>query len=189
VLQGLDVEDARLAYEAIRLANPGGLGQAPEQDVAREPTQSLLDVMKLAADRDLVARQYANGYREVFDDGVAAFRTGIEQTASVEGAILHAHLSLMADYPDTLIARKRSRAEAREAGERAARVLEYGWPEREAGRLEFARLDAWLRQDGHSRNPGATADLITATLFVALREGIIGIPPGLRWSADAAFPG
>jgi triphosphoribosyl-dephospho-CoA synthase len=188
VLQGLDVEDARLTYEAIRLANPGGLGQAPDQDVAGEPTQSLRDVMLLAADRDLVARQYANGYREVFDDGVAAFRTGIERTACVEGAIIRAHLSLMAQHPDTLIARKRGPAEAREAGERAGRVLQCGWPERETGRLEFARLDAWLRQDGHSRNPGSTADLITATLFVALREGIIGIPPGLPWSADDTFP-
>ena len=26
--------------------------------------------MALAADRDLVARQYANGFREVFEDGV-----------------------------------------------------------------------------------------------------------------------
>jgi triphosphoribosyl-dephospho-CoA synthetase len=28
-----------------------------------------------------------------------------------------------------------------------------------------------LRADGHRRNPGATADLIAAALFVALREG------------------
>src|SRR6516165_10626113 len=51
VLDGLDVEDARLAYEAIRWASPGGLGDAPEQDVAGEPTASLRGAMALAADR------------------------------------------------------------------------------------------------------------------------------------------
>ena len=33
--------------------------------------------MALAADRDLIARQYANGFREVFDDGVPAMLQGI----------------------------------------------------------------------------------------------------------------
>src|SRR5271166_2961827 len=37
VLSGLDVEDARRAYEAIRLAAPGGLGRVAEQDVVAEP--------------------------------------------------------------------------------------------------------------------------------------------------------
>src|SRR5947209_4785483 len=57
VLDGLDVADARATYEAIRLANPSGLGRVAEQDVSDEPTQSLREVMALAADRDLIARQ------------------------------------------------------------------------------------------------------------------------------------
>lgn len=109
VLDELDVEDARLVYEAIRLANPGGLGRAPEQDVREEPTQSLRAVMALAADRDGVARQYANGFREVFDDGAPAVLAGMEQTGSLEGAILFAHLHLMARHPDTLIAQRPGR--------------------------------------------------------------------------------
>ena len=188
VLEGLDVEDARLAYEAIRLASPGGLGDAPEQDVAGEPTASLREVMTLAADRDSVARQYANGYREIFDEGAPVLLAGIERTGSLEGAIVRAYLWLMAKTPDTLIARKRGMAVAREAGELAARVLSLGWPERETGRSEFARFDDWLRQDGHARNPGATADLITAALFVMLRERMIELPSKTQWSADNAFP-
>ena len=50
--------------------SPGGWVRSPEQDVADEPTRALRDVMALAADRDLVARQYANGFREVFDDAL-----------------------------------------------------------------------------------------------------------------------
>jgi triphosphoribosyl-dephospho-CoA synthetase len=34
-------------------------------------------------------------------------------------------------------------------------------------------LDADLRGDGNARNPGTTADLVTAVLFVALLEGLL----------------
>lgn len=179
VLAGLDVEDARLTYEAIRMASPGGLGSAAEQDVRDEPTQTLRQVMALAAERDLIARQYANGFAEVFDDGVPAVLTGMERTGSIEGAIISAHLHLLAHHPDTLIARKRGWAEAEEASRRAQAVLDTGW-------AELSRFDAWLRADGHARNPGATADLLTACLFVLLRENAIPLPPQLAWNAELA---
>ena len=63
VLAATTVDDARHVYHAIRLAQPGGLGEVSDQDIAREPTISLRDVMGLAADRDLIARQYANGFQ------------------------------------------------------------------------------------------------------------------------------
>src|SRR5262249_29120265 len=84
VLDSLDVDDARAVYEAIRLAAPAGLGRVAEQDVAAEPTVGLRQVMALAAERDLVARQYANGFREVFDDGVPTLCRALEQTGSLE---------------------------------------------------------------------------------------------------------
>jgi triphosphoribosyl-dephospho-CoA synthase len=176
VLARLDREDARLVYQAIREAAPGGLGQAPEQDVQEEPTQSLREIMALAAERDLVARQYANGFREVFDAGVPVLRVSLVMTAWLEPAIVGCHLHLMAHYPDTLIARKRCRAEAEDAAARAKRVLDAGWPITVEGQAELAKLDAWLRAEGRSRNPGTTADLVTACLFVALRERIIQLP-------------
>jgi triphosphoribosyl-dephospho-CoA synthase len=184
VLAGLDVEDARRVYEAIRLASPGGLGRASEQDVHDEPTQPLRQVMALAADRDLVARQYAKGFAEVFDEGVPAVRLGLEGTGSMEGAILFAHLHLMTRCPDTLIARKRGRAEAEEAARRAGAVLGAGWPHGRGSWAELADLDAWLRAEGHARNPGATADLLTACLFVLLREDTITLPSQSPWAVE-----
>ncbi|HXG12731.1 MAG TPA: triphosphoribosyl-dephospho-CoA synthase [Gemmataceae bacterium] len=185
VLDGLDVADARAVYQAIRLAAPGGLGRVPEQDVAEEPTQSLRQVMALAAGHDLVARQYADGFCEVFDDGVPTLQHGLDQTGSLEAAIIGCHLHLMATYPDTLIARKRGPAEAAEAAERARRVLDEGWPHRRAAWDALAELDAWLRAEGHGRNPGTTADLVTACLFVALRTATITLPCPFPWSAGA----
>ena len=181
VLDALDVADAAAVYEAIRLANPAGLGRVPEQDVHAEPTQTLRQVMALAADRDLVARQYAGGFREVFDEGVPALLRGLDKTGNLEGAILSCHLRLLAAHPDSLIARKRGPAEAEEASRRARRVLDEGWPDSPRGRAALGDLDAWLRAEGHARNPGTTADLLAACLFVALAEGSIQLPPRYPW--------
>jgi triphosphoribosyl-dephospho-CoA synthase len=174
VLDGLDVEDSRAVFEAIRLANPTGLGQVENQDVRDEPTLPLREVMTLAAERDLVARQYTNGFREVFDDGVPALVEGIEKTRCLEDAIVHCHLTLLAKHPDSLIARKRGIPEAEEASHRAWVVLE--------GRASVADFDAWLRAEGRGRNPGTTADLVTASLFVALRTEVLTLPLSLPWT-------
>ncbi|HEY7326412.1 MAG TPA: triphosphoribosyl-dephospho-CoA synthase [Gemmataceae bacterium] len=176
VLAGLDVEDARLAYEAIRIAAPGGLGHAPQQDVRDEPTQTLRQVMALAAERDLIARQYTTGFAEVFNHGVPLLEMGLLRTGSIEGAIISAHLRLMATHPDTLIARKCGLVVAEEAARRAQAVIDAKW-------RGISRFDAWLREHGHSRNPGATADLLTASLFVMLREESMPLPPPLPWTA------
>src|SRR5216683_2051621 len=176
VLDRLDVTDARMTYEAIRLAAAGGLGRVPEQDIREEPTKSLREVMALAAERDLIARQYANGFHEVLHDGVPALRLGLAQTRYLENAIIYGHLHLLASYPDSLIVRKRGLAEAEEAGRRARSVLALGWPTGGESQQALNEFDRWLRADGHGRNPGTTADLVTACLFVLLREATIDLP-------------
>jgi triphosphoribosyl-dephospho-CoA synthase len=180
VLDGLDVEDARQVYAAIRLAAPAGLGRVAEQDIRDEPTLSLRQVMALAADRDLVARQYTDSFHEVLNDGVPALRAALDAGLLLEAAIIRCHLHLMAAYPDSLIARKCGLAEAEEAAARARRVLDAGWPGSSAGNAALLDLDSWLRAAGHSRNPGTTADLVTASLFAAVREGTIVRDQGLR---------
>jgi len=171
VLGRLTMSDARLVYEAIRVAQPGGLGRIDEQDVAHEPTIDLVSAMRLAMDRDLIARQYANGFREVFDVGVPAIAVAEQAGLNWEQVVIRCHLELMARHPDSLIARKRGFAEAQESSDRAAAVLAAGWPGPEQSMQLFSEFDAWLRAVGHRRNPGSTADLVAASLFVSLREG------------------
>ncbi len=167
VLDALTVEDARSAYRAIRLAMPGGLGASADQDIRDEPTVTLLEAMTLAADRDLVARQYSTGYAEVFDVAVPALKRAIEAGRDVEQAVIESYLTTLSRIPDTLILRKRGPQVAAEASSRAAEALACG---------STRALDEWLREDGHARNPGATADLIAASLYVALVEGILPLP-------------
>jgi triphosphoribosyl-dephospho-CoA synthase len=173
VLEALTVADARAAYAAIRLAEPGGLGAADAQDVRDEPTVTLRAAMRLAADRDLIARQYANGYMQVaMAHGV--LRSELELGTAVEEAILITFVASLIAEPDTLIARKGGMDLAREASERARGACERGVARTLREALE--PLDAWLTVDGHVRNPGATADLIAAALYIGLREGDLGLP-------------
>jgi triphosphoribosyl-dephospho-CoA synthase len=168
VIAKAGIEDSKQVYRAIRLARPAGLGRVPEQDVSGEPTIPLQTVMRLAADRDMVARQYANCFSDVLDFGVPILVQRLRELDSLEAAIIDVHLEFMARYPDSLIARKRGQAEAGEASRLAREALDY-----RDDPSKLAKLDQWLRAMGNQRNPGTSADLVTATLFAAVREGTI----------------
>ncbi len=183
-LERLGIKDAVDVYEAIRLAAPGGLGNAAEQDVQDEPTVTLLEAMRLAADRDQIARQYATGYADVFDLGVPAFLDGFERFGCVEAAIIHCQFAWLAAFPDSLIARKCGPAVAADVRDRAAAVVAAGGLETAEGRAAGVALDKYLRSDGNRLNPGATADLVTACLFVALREGRVKPNAPFRWTVS-----
>lgn len=180
-LQSLRRVDALRVYEAIRRASPGGLGDAPEQDVREEPTVTLLEAMKLAADRDMVARQYANGFADVFDFGVPAFLGAFERFGCVEAAVIDSQLQWLAAYPDSLIARKKGNTVAEDVRQRAAEVQRLGGIATPEGRRAGVALDKHLRSVGNKLNPGTTADLITACLFVALRENKVAPSAPFRW--------
>lgn len=53
-------------------------------------------------------------------------------------------------------------------------MIEAGWPETESGLQKFREFDEWLRAEGNQRNPGTSADLVAATLYVGFREGVVG---------------
>jgi triphosphoribosyl-dephospho-CoA synthase len=181
LLDHLDVRDAEMVYEAIRMAQPGGLGRVVEQDIAVQPTLPLRAIMTSAAQRDRIAYQYAYGFGDVLDQGVPALTEGLARTTSLEGSIIYCFLQMLARFPDSLIARKRGAGDAEKASCMARHVLEQGWPEGPGARANLAELDCWLRSEGNERNPGTTADLVAASLFVALRQGIIKLPLELPW--------
>jgi triphosphoribosyl-dephospho-CoA synthase len=165
------VEDARDVYAAIRLASPGGLGRAPAQDVAGTPTVPLRDAMALAADRDAIAREYATDFRATFEVGAPALERALGDGLSWNDGTVEAYLTLLASAPDTLIGRKLGQGEAAAVQRRARAVLEAGGIREPAGREALADLDRDLRDPRNARNPGATADLTAAAIFVVLLTG------------------
>jgi triphosphoribosyl-dephospho-CoA synthase len=169
VLAGTTVADARAVYEAIRLAGPGGLGRAEAQDVREEPTLTLRQTMALATERDTIAREYVTDYDVTFREALPALRQARDAGLGWCGAAVEAYLHVLAEVPDTHVARKEGLAVAQAVSARAREVLGAG--ERGSGARARAveELDAELR--GQRRNPGTTADLVTAALFVALGDG------------------
>ncbi|MFX1738272.1 triphosphoribosyl-dephospho-CoA synthase [Paraburkholderia sp. A1RI_3L] len=170
VLARLTVDDARDAYRAIALANPGGLGDAPEQSVHDAPTVDLRAAMQLAAQRDSIARQYANGFADIFETGLAAVD---EMPAEAPRLVtLNVFLTFLASHPDSHIVRKHGMALAQSVT-LAARAQHGRWraaatqtPDQSALRDLYA-WDTELKSRGI--NPGTSADLTVATLFVAGR--------------------
>ncbi len=178
VLEALDAGDARLVYEAIRLAQPGGMGRVERMDIQDAPPVELREAMRAAADRDLVARQYTDDFTLVLGTVVPWLVEGREAGWSLTDSIIHTHVRLLNEYPDSLIARKCGPAVAGESAARAGRVLDAGRPGDADYDVALSDLDFWMRSDGNRRNPGTTADLIAAGLFAALRER--RLPPPLR---------
>lgn len=178
ILSDLDAEDSRLVYEAIRLAQPGGMGSVDKHDVAGPAPGDLLTAMVEAADRDLVARQYANNFQQVFQI-VAWLQRALARDGRLSDTIVHVHLQTMHEWPDSLIARKCGADIAQTAANWAGEVLAAGTPQDEAYHRGLGNLDFWLRSDHHRRNPGTSADLVTAALFAALRQGMIALRA--RW--------
>lgn len=173
VLAELTPDDTRNVYEAIRLASAGGLGHQAKADVNDAPPRdlTLTDAMRLAADRDTVAKQYVNGFDDVLVGSAGMMEFGLALGPSLENVIIQTYMYLLSTVPDTLIQRKCGAFTAEEATHRAELVMQSGEVGSEQSKRAVADFDAWLRADGHRRNPGTTADLIAAGLFVLLREG------------------
>jgi triphosphoribosyl-dephospho-CoA synthase len=177
VLSRLTDEDTAATYDAIRLAAPRGLGNSDEADVSRgTPDGSLLHAMKLAADRDLVAAQYATGFRLILQFGMPLLIPVADFPSQWEQAIVRLQLELMSDCADTDIQRKCGTIDAVESARRAQAVISANWPHSLEGRSRFREFDRWLRARQSQRNPGTTADLVTACLFAALREELVEPP-------------
>ncbi len=183
VLEATTREDAAEVYQAIRIANPGGLGEVPDQDVRSTPTQSLQTVMTLARERDLIAAQYADHFALVLAEMLPEFRERFRELGSIEQAVVELQLMTLVRYPDSLIVRKLGLDVANEIRRRASAVTEQGGTLTPRGRHAYCEFDDWLRADGHRRNPGTTADLVAATLFAALREGIVDASANFVWAA------
>jgi triphosphoribosyl-dephospho-CoA synthase len=165
VLADLTVRDARLAFEAICLASPGGLGEAPRHDVRTPAQVTLLEAMREAANRDSIARQYVSAYADVLDAGLAKLALARQAGFDYRWAATLVYLEFLSAHPDSHVARKLG-SDAAEAlrGQACARLEAVRQVEHpRLLRAQWREWDAALKARG--LNPGTSADLTVATLF------------------------
>jgi triphosphoribosyl-dephospho-CoA synthase len=166
VLNSLTQDDAKACYEAIRLAEAGGMGKSDDQDISEEPTVTLLEAMEMAKDRDQIALQYVSNFNTLWRVSLPALTSALNSGESVEWATAFAYLMLLSDAPDSLILRKNSRQLAIAVTDKAKRLV---FDMNKNSKLDtyLNQLTAWdteLKQN--AINPGTTADLVAATLLL-----------------------
>ena len=171
VLESTTLEDAEWVFRAIRLANPGGLGDSEQQDVKEKATVTLTQAMKLASERDRIALQYVTGYKDIFDFTVLRYNEAFSCCRNKEWAAVSVYVAFLSCYADSHIERKYG-------------TQHNAWIKTQMAQIEdalthYAKTDliALLYQvdsDFKAKriNPGTTADITVATILVAFLEAL-----------------
>ena len=175
VVESTTVEDAVDFYRAFERVDVAVGDPPPEADdldvrrgsdateTLRRQSLTLSDIMALSADPDDRigdgnAREWVSGFERTFRAADAL----LADEGPVGDRTARVFVDLLAERPDTLVATSHGEAAAREVSERAAAV---------DGDLAAAeKLADEFVDKGY--NPGTTADITAAALFVALEQGL-----------------
>jgi len=158
-------------YEAIDIANPSGLNDAPDLDVTDPRSKerlireniTLFEVFRIASAYDDICAEWVKNYPVTFE---LAYPYLMEQLKSkpLNTAVVHTFLKILSEKPDTFIARKVGKEKAQEVSEDAKAVLELGGLDTAKGKKSLRQLDKKLRLTENKCNPGTTADLTASAL-------------------------
>ena len=165
VLQDLNVDDADLAFGSIVRAAPAGLGHSAQHDVFNPATVGLLQAMSEAANRDMVARQYATDFADIFDRGLPLFESVSRRRGEAKWATLATFLGFLSAFPDSHIARKFGAETARCVQGTALNFARMLQAAEQADQILPALLTWDSALKAKAVNPGTSADLTVATLF------------------------
>jgi triphosphoribosyl-dephospho-CoA synthase len=120
---------------------------------------TLYRIMQISSPNDTLAREWVEGFPRTFH-GSQLMKQYVESGRSVNDSIVRLFLKLLGEFPDTLIAKKWGMEAAREVSTKARDVMRNG---------DVQDFDRDLVQ--RKINPGTTADLVIASLFVTLLGG------------------
>ena len=136
-------------YEAVDIASPSGLGDAPDLDVTDPASKerllkenvTLFEVFKIASAYDDICYEWVNNYPLTFDLAYPYLKKQLE-TKPLNTAVVHTFLKILSERPDTFIARKVSKEKALEVSSEAKTVLELGGLETAKGKKASLNLTA-----------------------------------------------
>ena len=170
VLQNTSKQDADWVFKAITLAAPGGLGESDQQDVNNLPSVTLTEAMAIAADKDRIALQYTNCFKDIFDFGVLEYNRAFVLSDDSGWAALAVFTKMLSSYPDSHIERKYGKQYSEWIAEDMVLLSQ---AMKTANKLDevlpmLYSIDKAFK--AKKINPGTTADLTVATVLVALLE-------------------
>jgi triphosphoribosyl-dephospho-CoA synthase len=164
LIQSLTIEDTKYIVKAMQKGRLGGMvlddAKLAKYDILSEKIFTTigqenitpLKLMEMSKPYDTLAREWVDDY-PISRDIAKRIDSDLHNIA-VE------FLRTLGEFPDTLVARKRDLEEAEKISIMARVAMN--------GDFELDQFDAYLRSDGNALNPGTTADLIAAGLFLKL---------------------
>jgi len=173
VLSTTTIQDADWVYKSIRLAKPAGIGESSAEDISKPPKVSLLEAMRIAADRDRVAYQYISDYTDVFEFAKNRYHVAVGQWDDRIWAAVSVYIGLLRRFPDSHIERKYGSQFTRMVTTRMAFL------EKELSKTSNPELiiDCLHEVDSEFKNaginPGTTADLTVATVLAVNLETLL----------------
>jgi triphosphoribosyl-dephospho-CoA synthase len=178
VVKSSSAKDSVEVYEAIEIAKPSGLNGAPDLSVKDPKSKerllkenvSLFEVFKIASEYDDICSEWINNFPITFD---LAYPYLMEQLKhkDLNTAIVDTFLKILAEHPDTFIARKVGKEKASEVSLTAKKIVDLGGVETAEGKKALVEFDKKLRKAGNDYNPGTTADITAAALALATLSG------------------
>ncbi|MGE5831377.1 MAG: triphosphoribosyl-dephospho-CoA synthase [Methanomicrobiales archaeon] len=162
-VRGTTVEDSLEFYRAfsetkVRVlpGDPLDITDPHALDTIREKGLTLLDIMIHSMEHDMVAREWVTGFPLTRKAADLLHRSGCGRQGLVD-----TFLGLLSTETDTFIVKEHGETVAGEVRRRAGEVL--------AGRENLEVFDADCIARGI--NPGSTADILIAGIYIALGEG------------------
>lgn len=170
VLQNTTEQDADWVFKAIVLAAPAGLGESDSQDVHETASVTLTQAMAIAAERDRIALQYTNCFKDIFEFAVLEYNRAFVLSGESGWAALSVFAHMLARYPDSHIERKYGKQYSEWIADEMALLCKAidsaNKPEDVLPMLH--RIDEVFK--AKKINPGTSADLTVATVLVVLLE-------------------
>jgi triphosphoribosyl-dephospho-CoA synthase len=154
IVEESTIEDSYCFYSAIKESGSGGLAKLVEE------SRSFYELMKYSAQKDMIARELSGGLEVIFTFGLPAFESFYLEEEDLRKALLKTYLLILTKHLDTFIIKKAGVEKAKKVTELASKVM--------AGNLSLEAFDAELRTQGSRLNPGTTADIVSAILFIWL---------------------
>lgn len=171
LMKASTVKDAINLYDAINIADAGGMGEQDEYDVSasnakkelEENNQTMYDVLEISAPWDRLACELTSDLPVCFDIGFKEYLK-LKKEVSLNMACVLTFLKILSTTPDTLISRKFGIEKAQEVSNKAKDLLSYKNNNDFSKRLK--NFDDYLFEN--KLNPGTTADLTAASIMLTL---------------------
>ena len=159
------IKDSIPIFKAISITSPGGLGFSKKYDVNKIPKINLYKAMEYSKKRDLIARQYCNGFEDIYNTGIPAYKKFYNKCGKVNWALTGVYLTFLKKFNDSHIVRNKGREIATNVRKEAQKYYFFLKRNKNLNKIKKKLLFFDKKLKSKRINPGTTADLTVATLF------------------------